>query len=241
MLVSPEKDILVVGPLNDNARWLVTLTDKDPVIKVLSLVPIVKGLSFQVFSLTSSIVQCRTHWLPVYVPMADVIIHGIVQFCSWDYSKIPGYQHVKSTVRNIVLDMAPGTEAPSLRKIFLNRMEHKMLLTIPGCRPVCFRCQKIGRTSINCREVNCRHCQMYGQHITVDCPTPASYANRAKAEATRALETYNFPADNNERTTTGNSDNRDLKDHTQSCQLTEDPEGATGGATAEAAGATPNW
>ena len=225
------KDILVVGPLNDNARWLVTLKDKDAVMKALSLVPIVKGHRARVFSLTSSIMQCRIYWLPVYVPMAEVVIHmcqyGIVQSCSWDYSKIPGFEHVRSTVRNIVLDMDPGTEVPSLDKISFDVVEHKML-TVPGRGPVCFRCQKIGHTRVNCKELYCRHCQMYGQHISEEWPTAGSYANRARAEATRAEDTSDFPADNNERATKGNSDNCDKKDHTQMTQTTQDPDEAIG-------------
>ena len=121
------KDIVAVGPLNENSRWLVTLTDKDVVIKTLSLTPIVKGHSTRVYSLVSSIVQCRVHWLPVYIPMAELVIHmcqfGVVQSCSWDYSKIPGFQHVRSTVRNIVLDLAAGTEIPSLDKLFFDGLD----------------------------------------------------------------------------------------------------------------------
>ena len=238
------KDILAVGPLNDNARWLVTLKDKDAVIKALSLVPIVKGHRARVFSLTSSIMQCRIHWLPVYVPMAEVVIHmcqyGVVQSCSWDYSKIPGFEHVRSTVRNIVLDIAPGTEVPSLDKIFFDGMDHKMLVTIQGCGPVCFRCQKIGHTRVNCTEIYCRHCQKYSQHISEECPTPESYANMAKAEPSRAEDTSDFPADNDDKTTTKDqATKKDQAETSQTSQSTQDPEEASGGVTAVGAGASP--
>ena len=121
------KDIVALGPLNDNSRWLVTLASKDAVIKTLSLTLVVKGQSARIYSLVSSIVQSRVHWLQVYIPMAELVRHhfsvsmcqyGVVQICSWDYSKIQAFQHVRSTVRNIVLDLAAGTEIPSLDKHF---------------------------------------------------------------------------------------------------------------------------
>ena len=90
-----KKDIVAVGPLNDNSGWLITFTNKDAVIKALSVTPVVHGFSARLFSLVSSIVQCRIHWLPVYIPMVDLEIamskSGAVQSCSWDFSKIEGF------------------------------------------------------------------------------------------------------------------------------------------------------
>ena len=127
--------------------------------------------------------------------------------------------------------MAPGVEVPSLDKIFFDGMEHKMLLTVPGRGPVCFRCQKVGHTRVNCKEVYYRHCQIYGQHITEECPSPASYANRAKAEAPRTEETSDFPTGDNEHATTSSAGDQDTMD-----QTTQDPEEAAGATTGGDAG-----
>ena len=167
-----KKDIVTVGPLNDNSQCLITFTNKDAVIKALSTTPVVHGYSARLFSLVSSIVQCRIHWLPLYIPMVDLVIamskYGAVQSCSWDLSKIEGFQHVRSTVRNIVLDLSEAVEVPSLDQVFFDGQEHKFLITVPGRGPVCV-CQKVGHTRQNCTEVYCRHCKSYGKHSSETC------------------------------------------------------------------------
>ena len=94
-----------------------------------------------------------------------------------------------------------------------------MLVTVPGRGPVCFRCQKVGHTRVNCQEVYCGHCQFYGQQITEECPVPGSYVNRAKAEDGTAEDTSDFPADNDEHASTKSTTNigskLDTKDQAQ--------------------------
>ena len=154
------EDIVAVCPLNNNSRWLITFANKDAVIKVLSTTPVVNGYSARLFYLVRSTVQCRIHWLPVYIPMVDLVIsmskYGAVQSCSWNFLKIEGFQHVRSMVRNIGMDLSEGNEAPSLDQLFFDGQDHKFLITVPQRGPVCF-------------EVHCFHCQTYGKHSSETC------------------------------------------------------------------------
>ena len=67
--------------------------------------------------------QMHIHWLLVYVPMVDVVVniskYGTVHSAKWDYSKIQRFENVKSTVRNIVLELSEGVEVPSTDELFL--------------------------------------------------------------------------------------------------------------------------
>ena len=184
------EDIVALGPLNDNSKWLLTLGSKEAVARALALQPKPKGHQARVFSLRSDIVQMCIHWLPVYVPMADVLVnvskYGTVHSAKWDYSKIQGFEHVKSTVSNIIIEMSEGVEVPSTDELFYDGENLKFLLTIPGRGPVCFRCNKVCHTRQNCYESFCRHCQKYGDHTSEDCSEENSYAGKARGSATAA-------------------------------------------------------
>ena len=131
--------------------------------------------------------------------MVDLVIamskYGAVQSVSWDYSKIRGFEHVRSMVRNIILNLAEGVELPSLDSVFPDGEDHKFLITVPGRGPVCFRCQRVGHTRQNCEETYCLHCQSYGKHSTEECTVARSCANTTRPSAQKPEETSDFPMD----------------------------------------------
>ena len=115
---------------------------------------------------------------------------------AWDYSKIDGFQHVRSTVRNVVLELDPDIEIPSLENLWFEDRMVRFLITVPGRGPVCFRCQGIGHTRQSCNEVYCRHCLVYGKHSTEACSQKNSYAGKAKeSQAKESQEVFDPPMD----------------------------------------------
>ena len=140
------------------------------------------------------------------VSFTEVVINmskfGAVQSCSWDFSKIDGFQHVRSTVRNIVLELSEGTAIPSLETLAYDNQMYKFLIAVPGRGPVCFCCQKTGHIRQECKEVFCRHCQTYGYHSSESCSVSKSYANTAKGNKAQPEDKSDFPMDEIEK---GNS------------------------------------
>ena len=82
----------------------------------------------------------------MYIPWCTLVAYlsqfGVVKAVSWDKSKITGYESVKTTVRNVVLKVDSGVNIPSEMELFYEDRRHKMLVTIPGRGPVCFKCKK---------------------------------------------------------------------------------------------------
>ena len=177
-------DIVGAGPLQDNSKWIFTLRNKEALLSVLGSPPSVRGNQGRSFSLTKELVTCRIHWLPLYVPMATVAVYmsrfGVVHSLAWDYSKIPDFTHVRSTVRNVVLELDSATVIPSLDTLHYKEDLFKYLITIPGRGPVCFRCSAVGHTRAECKSPYCRVCQVY-DHSTEDCARQHSYAGKASA------------------------------------------------------------
>ena len=68
-------DLVALGPLSDNRKWMLTLRSKEAVARALSIQPLVKGERARMFSLTSNIVNVRIHWLPVYIPMSTLVVN----------------------------------------------------------------------------------------------------------------------------------------------------------------------
>ena len=130
------------GPLNDNSRWLLTLTSKDSVSRALASTLNIRGNVARMFSLTSRVVQMRLHWLPVCIPTSVVTVYlcqfGQVKSVSWEKTKIPGFESVLSSVRNVVMEFDEGTEVPRIDSLKFDGETYKMLITIPGRGPICF-------------------------------------------------------------------------------------------------------
>ena len=184
--ISP-KDLMAVGPLSDNYKWLVTLATKDAVVAALRASSIVRGYTARVFSMTTSLVQCRIHWLPAFVSQSHVAVfmsrYGKVHSIKWDKSKLCGYDPVRTTVRNLVIEVLPGKELPSRENIIFENELHTALITLPGRGPVCFRCNKIGHTRSTCNTVYCCHCVKFDAPSSEDCTRANSYAVKVAAES----------------------------------------------------------
>ena len=178
-------DLLAVGPTGDNSKWLVTLTSKDAVVDILKTSPVIRDHTARVFSLTTSLVQCRVHWLPPYIPQSHVAVfmsrYGKVHSVKWDKTKIQGYSHVRTSIRNLVIELYPTEVLPSKGHIFFENEMHSALITMPGRGPICLRCSKIGHTRSACTAVYCRHCSKYDDHSSEECTVNRSYAARASA------------------------------------------------------------
>ena len=180
-IVDP-KDIIGAGPLQDNSKWIFTLRNRDAVVKGLGSPPCIRGNQGRSFSLTKTLLTCRVHWLPLYLPMASVAVYmsryGVVHSVAWDHSKIEQFTHVRLSVRTVVLEVEPDTDIASLDSLHYKDEQHKYLVTIPGRGAVCFHCSAVGHTRSTCTAPYCRHCQVY-DHSTKDCTRRNSYAGRA--------------------------------------------------------------
>ena len=164
--------LLAVGPLEDNCKWLITFCNKENVVRALSSKFMIRGHTARVFSLTKDIVSVRIHWLPVYVPMANVAIfmsrYGVIHTMGWDYTRVKGFENVRSTVRHLVIELDEEVSLPSIDKLFYKDESYRFLVRVPGRGPVCFRCNVIGHKWANCNAPYCRHCQDF-THSTEDC------------------------------------------------------------------------
>ena len=93
-------DLNAVGPISDNSKWMVCLSNKEAVVRLLPTTPSVRSNKARVFSMDKVLNTVKVHWLPTYIPMANVIVFlsqfGVVQTSTWDMSKIQGYEHVRS-------------------------------------------------------------------------------------------------------------------------------------------------
>ena len=123
----------------------------------------IQGHVTRVFSMTKDILSLRIHWLPVYVPMAHVAIvlskYGVVQV--WHYSRIKGYKDVRSSVRQVILELDPKLSLPSVERLHYDNETFRFLITVPGRGPVCFRCDVVGHTQKECNAPYCRHCNAF--------------------------------------------------------------------------------
>jgi hypothetical protein len=176
--VSP-LEIVAAGPLADNSKWIITLNSKEAALRVMTNAPVIRGRVARVTTLNSNIVKVRVHWLPINVPMSAVVVYlsqfGVVHSVSWDYSSIKGYELVKTTIRNVVIELDEDCDIPSLGLLVHNKKSHKMLCTIPGRGPVCFRCNTVGHTRSECDVPKCRHCDMFG-HMSEECAVKNTFA-----------------------------------------------------------------
>ena len=76
-------DLSAVGPISDNSRWMVCLSNKETVVRLLPRTPSVRSNKARMFSMDKALNTVKVHWLPTYVPMANVIVFlsqfGVVQ------------------------------------------------------------------------------------------------------------------------------------------------------------------
>ena len=160
---TPE-DLLALGPLEDNSKWLVTLLNKEAFVRALTSSFPIRKHTPRVFSLTKDIVSLRVHCLPVYVPMAHVAIflskYGVVQSVGWHFSKIKGYEGFCSSVRQVILEVDQNVTLPSVDRLHYDNETYRFLITVPGRGPVYFRCG-VGHTRRECNAPYYWHCEVY--------------------------------------------------------------------------------
>jgi hypothetical protein len=178
-------EIIAVGPSFDNSKWVITVKSKDVAVRVMSNPPTVRGNTARVTALGSQLTNVRVHWLPIHLPMSMLVVnlseYGVVREVSFDKSKIEGFTHVLTSVRNIVMELDPEKEMPPILNLAYNGQRHRALVTIPGRGPVCFRCNGKGHTRVNCDVDFCRHCKVFG-HSSEACSVSNTYAARVTAQ-----------------------------------------------------------
>jgi hypothetical protein len=183
-------EIVAAGPMNDNSRWLVTLIDKDSTVTLMSNPPSIRGSVARVTTMESNIVNVRVHWLPMHIPSCALVAflsqYGVVHNIVWDKSSIKGFEQVNTLIRNIVIELDEDVEMPSLCKLVFEKKTYKMLVTIPGRGPVCFRCNAVGHTRSECTSVFCRHCNIWG-HDSESCAAQNSFASKLKQPEDRVV------------------------------------------------------
>ena len=128
--------LVALGPLNQNNIWLATFSDADSAALCLGSKLSSEGNQLGISSMCNELVTVRIHWLPSFVSMAHVVAYmssfGVVKNLSWDYSNIKKFDYVKTSVRNIVIELDEGVEVPSLDKLFYEGQSYPILLTVPG-------------------------------------------------------------------------------------------------------------
>ena len=96
-------------------------------------------------------------------------------------TKIKDFAHVRSTVRNIVLELSDGVSIPSIDRLMYDKEVHRFLITIAGRGPVCFCCQAMGHCRQNCSAPYCRHCASFN-HSMEECSVKNTYAGRTSQQ-----------------------------------------------------------
>ena len=92
------------------------------------------------------------------------------------------------------MEVSPGLALPSESSLSHERQEH--LITNPGRGPVCIKCKRIGHIRRTCDTPYCWHCDLFGSHISDECPTRDSFANRARAGTGKEDDTADYPDEN---------------------------------------------
>ena len=91
-----------------------------------------------------------------------------MQSVGWPFSKIKGYEGVRSSVRQVILEVDPIVTLPSVDRLHYDNETYRFLITVPGRGPVCFRCDCVGHTRRECNAPYCHHCEVY-THSTEEC------------------------------------------------------------------------
>ena len=102
----------------------------------------------------------------------DIVISNkrtqLVQSVGWHFSTIKGYEGVRSSVRQVILEVDQNVTLPSVDRLHYDNETYRFLVTVPWRGPVCFRCDSVGHTRRGCNAPYCRYCEVY-THSTEEC------------------------------------------------------------------------
>lgn len=183
-------EVFALGTMETNNKWMITVKYKESVAKLMGATPLVNGIHIgRVYGKSRGFVKIRIHWLPVYIPMTATVLYlskyGLVKSCDYDISGIKSGEKLYTTVRNFIVELTPGKELPSLDNLKYGNESYRMLVTVPGRGPVCFKCNMIGHVKSQCTTVICRHCKAVNVHMSEDCGSKNSYATKVAANVSK--------------------------------------------------------
>ena len=183
-------EIFALGTMETNNKWMITVKYKESVAKLMGATPLVNGVHIgRIYGKSRGFVKIRIHWLPVYIPMTAIVLYlskyGVVKSCEYNISGIKSGEKLFTTLRNFIVELTPGKELPTLDSLRYSNDTYRMLVTVPGRGPVCFKCSMIGHVKSQCSTVMCRHCKVVNLHSTEDCGNKNSYAMKVAANVSK--------------------------------------------------------
>ena len=172
--VSKEK-ILSFGPLDRPGTFSLACSTAVDYKKLLDLGSIKDGtLTLHFSSSSDRKVFFRVHGLPAYVTNEGVHkfmnTFGRVLSVRDQHYREPGWTHVASGVREVVILTKDISLIPHFHKFGWDGESFSIILTSPQRDPVCFKCRKVGHTRQDCQSKWCKICRGMCDHSTVDCP-----------------------------------------------------------------------
>lgn len=168
-----------MGPLSQGHMWQLTF-DSEGVKDAF----VAKG-DFEVkpghtASVTSDFKKryyARVHWVQYAVPMQSVVnefekINGMtVVSAKYALSSVDGMSHVRSLLRELVLETENVHDIPHVIKWESGPSRGQALVTVKGRPGVCLKCFEPGHVRQKCTLQYCRACKTHTkQHTTDTCP-----------------------------------------------------------------------
>lgn len=165
-------EILAIGPYQYNNVWMVTLHTLAAKHRLLQAAELtVKGKRCLVLDPNKVEVRVRLHWVPYHLPniaLREALEKfGKVEEITRETWRVPGFQSMESTTRNVRLVLHDGVTP--------DQVPHQLLLQgctilafVPGRAPLCLRCQKTGHIRRDCRVPRCHSCGRFG-HVAEGC------------------------------------------------------------------------
>lgn len=179
-------DVLGFGSIGRNDTWHLILSNRAAKTRVMMAGDFYIDQTWvKVAALGNEEFQARVHWAPMHIPMGQITIpmekYATVLSARWDKSPKSFWGHATTLVRTLVLrgDME---NIPHLMEVGVGSYRTTVLITIPGRKPVCLRCKKVGHIRSDCHEDYCRHCKDYG-HRTEACVRPKTAPAYSKVVA----------------------------------------------------------
>ena len=185
-------EVLAFGPLNRNFEWHVTVRTEAAKEKLLDKERLVvkETCVFHVRALVSPLTRVRVHWAPYYLPMGviarQLARHGEVVATSWETGPKEGEYAIPTGVRVFTMKGVKVADVPHLITVALGDEvggdTAELLVTIPGRKPLCLRCRRVGHVRRDCTTPYCRHHGEYG-HSSEQCTGGrATYARAARPQ-----------------------------------------------------------
>ena len=162
------------GPLDRPGTFSLSLIDDESVQLCLDISPVTdSGLAFHLSPSTHKRVLFRVHNLPAYVTHEGLSgfmgQYGTVLSIKDLNFRDPEFSHVKSGVREVMLQCEDISRVPHTAKFGWDGDVYGVLITSPQRPPLCFRCRHTGHTRSDCKSSYCMKCRAWGDHTTALC------------------------------------------------------------------------